>query len=130
MLLSQRDAQASLAANNYELKKRRIAVTMADSRRSKRYAPLSPPDMPVSQWDPPSAVTTMEAREAQSRSVRIRNLPPGTQEGLLQQVLEKVVRVKRVEVFLDKNEAVAEMENTAVCTPLTRTDSVIIHSDL
>ena len=48
----------------------------------------------------------------------------------MQQVLEKVVRVKRVEVFLDKNEAVAEMENTAVCTPLTRTDSVIIHSDL
>lgn len=28
----QKDAQAALGANNYELKKRRIAVTLADSR--------------------------------------------------------------------------------------------------
>lgn len=52
--------------------------------------------------------------EARSRSVRIRNLPPATQEGLLQQVLEKHAQVKRVEVFQDNNEAVVEFETTAV----------------
>ena len=52
--------------------------------------------------------------EARSRSVHICNLPPATQEGLLQQVLEKHTRVKRVEVFQDRNEAVVEFETTAV----------------
>lgn len=46
--------------------------------------------------------------------MRIRGLPPNTQEGLLQQTLEKIAPVKRVEVFEDKHEAVAELENAAV----------------
>lgn len=46
--------------------------------------------------------------------MRVRNLPPATQEGLLQQVLEKHALVKRVEVFQDQNEAVVELENAAV----------------
>ena len=54
--------------------------------------------------------------DARSRSVRIRNLPKGTQEGLLQQALEKHGPVKRVELFADINEATAEFENAAVCT--------------
>lgn len=41
-------------------------------------------------------------------------LPPATQEGLLQQTLEKLGPVKRVEVFEDKNEAVVEFQNAAV----------------
>lgn len=53
--------------------------------------------------------------EARSRSVRIRNLPPATQEGLLQQAMEKIAPVRRVEVFVDKQEAVVELENAAVC---------------
>lgn len=52
--------------------------------------------------------------DVRSRSIRIRNLPPGAQEGLLQQVLEKIVPVKRVEVFLDKQEAVVELPSAAV----------------
>jgi hypothetical protein len=52
--------------------------------------------------------------ETRSRSIRIRNLPPATQEGLLQQTLEKHVLVKRVEVIQDLNEAVVELENPAV----------------
>lgn len=52
--------------------------------------------------------------EARSRSVRIRNLPPATQEGLLQQAMEKIAPVRRVEVFVDKQEAVVELENAAV----------------
>jgi squamous cell carcinoma antigen recognized by T-cells 3 len=53
----------------------------------------------------------MEVRE---RSVRVRNLPAGTQEGLLQQVLAKHAQIQRVEVFQDSNEAIAELENPAV----------------
>ncbi|KAI0081583.1 hypothetical protein K474DRAFT_1703756 [Panus rudis PR-1116 ss-1] len=88
------DAISALAANNHELKRRRIAVTLADTRRSKKPA-------------------TGRKPEIKNRSVRIKNLPPGTQEGLLQQALEKRGAVKRVEVFADKNEAVAELENPA-----------------
>lgn len=46
--------------------------------------------------------------------MRIRRLPTGTQEGLLQQALEKIARIQRVEVFTDKNEAIAELESPAV----------------
>lgn len=46
--------------------------------------------------------------------MRIRNLPAGTQEGLLQQAMEKIANVKRVEVFVDLKEAVMELENAAV----------------
>jgi len=54
--------------------------------------------------------------EARTRSVYVSNLPPATQEGLLQQVLESIAPVKRVEVFLDKREAVVQLENQAVCS--------------
>ena len=49
-----------------------------------------------------------------SRSVRIKNLPPGTQEGLLQQPLERHAGVKRVEVFEELNQATVELENASV----------------
>ena len=52
--------------------------------------------------------------ETKSRSVRIKGLPEGTQEGLLQQILEKTVPVKRLEVFESKREAVAELSSVAV----------------
>lgn len=52
--------------------------------------------------------------EARSRSIRITNLPPATQEGLLQQMLEKIVPVSRVEVFIDKQEAIVELKTPAV----------------
>lgn len=50
-----------------------------------------------------------------SRSVRIRKIPPGTEEGLLQQAIEKVATgIKRVEIFQDLWEAVVEFETIAV----------------
>lgn len=49
-----------------------------------------------------------------SRSVRIKNLPPGTQEGLLQQVLEQYADLKRVEVYEEIHEATVELENISV----------------
>ncbi|GLB38245.1 putative RNA recognition motif containing protein [Lyophyllum shimeji] len=96
----EKDALAALDANNYELKKRRIAVTLADTHRRRAKAP------------PPSSGLS-RAADIRSRSVRIRNLPPGTQEGLLQQTLEKIAAVRRVEVFLDMQEAVVELDNAA-----------------
>ncbi|KAH9926083.1 RNA-binding protein Prp24 [Amylocystis lapponica] len=91
----EKDASAALAANNFELKKRRIAVTLADTRfRAKNRDPA-------------------QREEVRNRSLRIRNLPADTQEGLLQQVLEKLAPVKRVEVFTELNEADVEFENAA-----------------
>ncbi|KAI1794811.1 RNA-binding protein Prp24 [Ganoderma leucocontextum] len=102
------DARAALAANNHELKKRRMAVTLADSRvRGKNKAPGS-------------------LAEVRNRSVRVRNLPPNTQEGLLQQTLEKHAQIKRVEVFQDLNEADVELENAAEAGKLLlRPDSIV-----
>lgn len=54
--------------------------------------------------------------ETESRSVRLRNLPDSVQEGLLQQFLEKLAPIKRVEVFLPIHQAVVEFENAAVRT--------------
>ncbi|KIK08003.1 hypothetical protein K443DRAFT_1909 [Laccaria amethystina LaAM-08-1] len=110
-----KDAQTALAANNYELKKRRIAVTLSDSRVRARHRQVPP--NPKYQF-----------QKIRSRSVRIRNLPPATQEGLLQQVLEKIAPVKRVEVFVDKQEAVVELENPAEAGKLLlRTEAVVFN---
>ncbi|EJF56678.1 RNA-binding protein Prp24 [Dichomitus squalens LYAD-421 SS1] len=105
---TENDARAALAANNHELKQRRMAVTLADSRvRAKNKAPGY-------------------RAEVRNRSVRVRNLPPNTQEGLLQQALEKHARVKRVEVFQDLNEADVELEDAAEAGKLLlRPDSIV-----
>ncbi|KAK2465199.1 hypothetical protein APHAL10511_002553 [Amanita phalloides] len=97
----EQDARAALAANNYELKKRYIAVTMANSNIRSRHRNETPQS------------GLSRTADIRSRSIRVRNLPPGTQEGLLQQILEKIVSVKRVEVFLDKQEAVVELSGAA-----------------
>jgi len=54
-------------------------------------------------------------QDAAARSLRVKNLPEDTQEPLLQQVFEKLVPVKRVEIFVDSGEAVVELVNSAVC---------------
>ncbi|KAG8854312.1 Splicing factor [Tulasnella sp. 330] len=92
--------KAALMYNNRELKKRRIAITMADPRAPGRK-------------DQPSTGLGKKADLA-SRSVRITNLPFGTEEGLLQQAIEKIASgVKRVEIFQDVWEATVEFETIA-----------------
>ncbi|KAI6145673.1 hypothetical protein EDD17DRAFT_1653003 [Pisolithus thermaeus] len=108
------DARAALSANNYELKKRRIAVTLADTRvRAKNRESF--------------ADTGLGRRaEARNRSLRIRNLPPDAQEGLLQQVLERFAAVKRVEVLSEAREAIVELESAAEAGKLTlRTEPIV-----
>jgi hypothetical protein len=58
--------------------------------------------------------------DARNRSVRVRNIPSGTQEGLLHQLLVKHSLVKRTEIFSALNEAVVEPENPAVNIALAR----------
>ncbi|CDO70855.1 hypothetical protein BN946_scf184801.g48 [Trametes cinnabarina] len=109
---TEQEARAALAANNHELKKRRMAVTLADSRvRPKNKAPGY-------------------REEVRNRSVRVKNLPAGTQEGLLQQALEKHAKVKRVEVFADLGEAEVELENAAEAGKLLlRPDSIVFNGN-
>ncbi|KAH9999668.1 hypothetical protein BJV74DRAFT_823117 [Russula compacta] len=93
------DATRALGANNYELKKRRIAVTISDSRvRSRRHEPES---------------GLGRKADARNRSLRIRDLPDGAEEGLLQQAVEKLAPVNRLEVISDKDEAVVEFQSAA-----------------
>ncbi|TFK73607.1 hypothetical protein BDN72DRAFT_761449 [Pluteus cervinus] len=109
-------AQAALAANNYELKNRRIAVTLSDSRVKAKNRNAAP--------------ETGLGRQAEirSRSIRIRNVPSGTQEGLLQQFFEKITRVKRLELFADLGEAVVELETSADAGKLLlRTEPLIFN---
>ncbi|KAI6044840.1 hypothetical protein EDC04DRAFT_2560886 [Pisolithus marmoratus] len=111
------DARSALSANNHELKKRRIAVTLADTRvRSKNRESF--------------ADTGLGRRaEARNRSVRIRNLPPDAQEGLLQQVLEKHAAVKRVEILSGEREAIVELESAAEAGKLTlRTEPIVFNN--
>ncbi|TFY81135.1 hypothetical protein EWM64_g2871 [Hericium alpestre] len=97
---NERAAAAALNANNQELKNRRIAVTLADTRVRSRKREEAESGLG-------------KQADIRSRSVRIRGLPAGAQEGLLQQELEKHAAVARVEVFTDKNEAVAELKTPA-----------------
>lgn len=116
---SETDARAALAANNYELKNRRIAVTFTDTRvRAKNKEG--------------TAETGFGHRaDARNRSVRVRNLPAGTQEGLLHQLLEKHSLVKRTEIFTALNEAVVELENPAEAGKLLlRAEPIILSGNV
>ncbi|KIK47472.1 hypothetical protein CY34DRAFT_228718 [Suillus luteus UH-Slu-Lm8-n1] len=116
---SEMDARAALAANNHELKNRRIAVTFTDSRvRAKNKEGM--------------AETGLGRRaDARNRSVRVRNIPSGTQEGLLHQLLEKHSLVKRTEIFAALNEAVVELENPAEAGKLLlRTEPIMLNGNV
>ncbi|KAG9105122.1 Splicing factor, partial [Ceratobasidium sp. 392] len=93
-------ASQALSMNNHELKKRRIAVTLADSRVHARHK--------IDE----SAGLSRKA-EIRSRSLRVRKVPPGTTDGLLQQTFEKLAPVVGVQVIEDKGEAVVELKNAA-----------------
>jgi len=114
----EKSTQAALEANNQELKKRRIAVTLADSRARARNRNVE------------TESGLGQKADVRSRSVRVRNLPAGTQEGLLQQAIEKIATVKRVEVFIDLNEAVIELDNAAETGKLLlRTDPIVFNGN-
>jgi len=92
----------ALSANNHELKRRRIAVTLADTRVKAKTQGVR------------TETGLGRLEDTLSRSVRIKNLPHGTQEGILQQALEQHANVKRVEIFQELNQATVELENASV----------------
>jgi squamous cell carcinoma antigen recognized by T-cells 3 len=49
-----------------------------------------------------------------SRSIRIKQVPDGTQEPILQQALEKIAPVSKVHLLPDENAAVVELAHVAV----------------
>lgn len=65
------------------------------------------------QEDATEAAPTESYTDRRAKTVRLHNVPEGTQEGLLQQALEKLVSVKRLEMFAKQHEAVALLEHAA-----------------
>ncbi|KAH7344575.1 hypothetical protein B0J17DRAFT_712238 [Rhizoctonia solani] len=93
-------ASQALSMNNHELKKRRIAVTIADSRvhakhKNDEHAGLS------------------RKAEQRSRSLRVKNVPADATDGLLQQTFEKLAPVVSVQVQEGKGEAVVELKHAS-----------------
>ncbi|KAH9980057.1 hypothetical protein BGW80DRAFT_1454599 [Lactifluus volemus] len=102
-----KDIRMALDADNHSRgfafvefeEERRIAVTLSDTHVHSR------------KREPETGFG--RKADARSRSLRIRGLPDDTQEGLLQQTVEKMAPVSRLEVFLDKHEAVVEFQSVA-----------------
>lgn len=53
-------------------------------------------------------------QDTTTRSLRIKNLPPNTQEPLLQQALEKLAPITRVQVLPEADQAIVEFTHAAV----------------
>ncbi|KAG8906149.1 Splicing factor [Tulasnella sp. 403] len=106
-------ALSALMFNNREVKKRRIAVTMVDPRAPSRK-------------EQPKSGSGKKA-DLISRTVRIRKLPIGSDEGLLQQLIEKVATgVRKVEIFRDVWEATVEFDSiTHAAKLLLGTDQLV-----
>lgn len=66
---------------------------------------------------------TQQATERRERTVYVFDIPPGSQEGLLQQALEKHYPVRRVELFAHKGQARVELKSAKDAGAL------LLHSD-
>ncbi|KAM0789923.1 hypothetical protein ACM66B_006763 [Microbotryomycetes sp. NB124-2] len=94
-------AQAALALNNHELKKRHISVTIAQSRARGTHP---------NAFDKPKKEFKSSVFE---RQVRVTGLPNGIEEAIIQQTIEKSLPVKQVLFEVGSNEAVVEFDNAA-----------------
>ncbi|KGB79737.2 hypothetical protein CNBG_5575 [Cryptococcus deuterogattii R265] len=92
------EAKAALKLHGTQYKGKYLKVEISDPNHANKKSQEHKPD---------------QAAEKRLRSVRLSNLPEGTQEGLLQQALEKIVPVRRLEMFARSHEALAELESQA-----------------
>lgn len=92
-MASEAEAKAALELNGTKRRGKILKVEISDPNRGKK---------------------SEKGPEKRERTVRLHGLPDGVQEGLLQQVLEKVVPVKRVEVFSAAREALVELPSPKV----------------
>ncbi|GAA5875208.1 hypothetical protein JCM3774_004169 [Rhodotorula dairenensis] len=104
-------AQAALALNNHELKKRHISVTIAERRAAGT-----------------ARAGHIERRpEVEDLGIRVRGLAPETQEAIIQQEFEKIAPVRRINYIAGTTEAVVIFENAAdVGKVLMQRDSITI----
>lgn len=63
------------------------------------------------------------------KCVHVGSLPPGTQEGLLQQVFEKISPVSRVQVFEKSNEALVELDTVEAVGALLLAHSTLVFNE-
>ncbi|GAA5825178.1 hypothetical protein JCM5353_002251 [Sporobolomyces roseus] len=105
-------AQAALTLNNHELRKRRMAVTIAQSRATG-----------TAKNNPPAE----RKLDTENRSIRVRGLAPGTEEAIIQQTFEKFATVQKVVYEVGSTEAVVMLENAAdVGKVLMQRDSITV----
>ncbi|GAA5883487.1 hypothetical protein JCM16303_003825 [Sporobolomyces ruberrimus] len=105
-------AQAALVLNNHELRKRRMAVTIAQSRATGTAKNNAP---------------TERKLDTENRSIRVRGLAPGTEEAIIQQTFEKFATVEKVVFEVGSAEAVVMFENAAdVGKVLMQRDSITV----
>ncbi|EIW67704.1 hypothetical protein TREMEDRAFT_69686 [Tremella mesenterica DSM 1558] len=95
-MATEADAQEALNLHGSHINGRYLKVEMHDPNHVTKKRTTSAP---------------REAIERRARTVRLSNLPSDTQEGLLQQALEKIVSVKRLELFSKVHQAVVELES-------------------
>ncbi|WVF68817.1 hypothetical protein IAT40_003590 [Kwoniella sp. CBS 6097] len=95
---SESEAKACLQLHGSQFQGKLLKVEISDPNHAKTKPAEKKPE---------------EAADRRARLVRLANLPENTQEGLLQQALEKIVPVKRLELFTKTREAVAELTSQA-----------------
>lgn len=96
--LEERSVESALVLDGSELKKRTMRVKRVDpkAKSNQRGSETSVHDR-------------HKEKEIKDRSIKLTGLPPKTQDGLLQQCLEKLTNVKRVEVFNEEGKAIVEL---------------------
>ncbi|KAL1413103.1 Splicing factor [Vanrija albida] len=99
------EATAALELNGTQYRGKGLKVELSDpNHANKKKAPR-----PTGSAPNPSGAR--EASERRARQVRLYGLPEGSEEGLLQQELEKIVPVKRLEIFRSSHEALVELQS-------------------
>jgi hypothetical protein len=105
--MDQRSVESALVLDGSELKKRTMSV--------KRVDPKAKPNQRGSETGKLLCKhPNHKENDIKDRSVKLTGLPPKTQDGLLQQCLEKLTNVKRVEVFNERAEAIVELAAISV----------------
>ncbi|KNE89422.1 hypothetical protein PSTG_17121 [Puccinia striiformis f. sp. tritici PST-78] len=92
-------AKAALTMNNVELKKRRMGVTISSGKG---------PSLVRKNVAFKDETKISSAADHRSRSVKVSNIPEGTQEALVQQAFEQFGKVLKTITYPEKNEALVE----------------------
>ncbi|KAI7946357.1 hypothetical protein MJO29_010884 [Puccinia striiformis f. sp. tritici] len=92
-------AKAALTMNNVELKKRRMGVTISSGKG---------PSLVRKNVAFKDETKISSAADHWSRSVKVSNIPEGTQEALVQQAFEQFGKVLKTITYPEKNEALVE----------------------